>query len=103
MNTSIAQAESASLEITVQDVKQQIQIIKEKKSPGPDGMKPDIFKILGTDEQCTQVLTCALNTTLKQEEMSPNSLALSKTVMVSKKKKPTIRDIRHVALTNATY
>ena len=25
-------------------------------------MKPDIFKILGTDEQCTQVLTYVLNT-----------------------------------------
>ena len=55
-------------EITVQDVKQQIQRIKEKKSPGPDGMKPDIFKILGTDEQCTQVLTCALNKIMRQEE-----------------------------------
>ena len=31
-------------EITVQDVKQQLQRIQEKKSPGPDGMKPDIIK-----------------------------------------------------------
>ena len=60
-------------EITVQYVKQQIQIIKEKKSPWPDGMKPDILNILGTDEQCTQVLTCALNKIMKQEEISPNS------------------------------
>ena len=90
-------------EITVQDVKQQIKRIKEKKSPGPDGMKPDILKILGTDDQCTQVFTCALNKIIKQEEMSPNSWALSKTVMVPKKKKPTIRDLRPIALTNATY
>ena len=55
-------------EITVQDVKQQMQIIKENKSPGPDGMKPDILKrILVTDEQCTQVLTCALNKMMRQE------------------------------------
>ena len=90
-------------EITVQDVKQQIKRIKEKKSPGPDGMKPDILKILGTGDQCTQVLICALNKIIKQEEMSPNSWALSKTVMVPKKKKPTIRDLRPIALTNATY
>ena len=90
-------------EITVQDVKQQIKRIKEKKYPGPDGMKPDILKILGTDDQCTQVMTCALNKIIKQEEMSPNSWALSKTVMVPKKKKPTIRDLRPIALTNATY
>ena len=77
-------------EITVQDVKQQLQRIKEKKSPGPDGMKPDIFKILGTDEQCTQVLTFVLNKIMRQEDMNPNSWALSKTIMVPKKKKPTI-------------
>ena len=90
-------------EITVQNVKQQIQRIKEKKSPGPNGMKPDILKILGTDEQCTHVLTCAVNKIMRQEEMSPNSWTLSKTVMVPKKKKPTIRDLQPIALTNATY
>ena len=75
-------------EITVQDVKQQLQRIKEKKSPGPDGLKPDILKI----EQCTQVLTYVLNKIMRQEDMSPNSWTLSKAVMVPKKKKPTIRD-----------
>ena len=90
-------------EITIQDVKQQLQRIKEKKSPGPDGMKPDIFKILGTDERCTQVLTYVLNKIMRQEYMSPSTWALSKTVMVQKKKKPTIKDLRPIALTNATY
>ena len=77
--------------------------IKEKKFLWPDGIKPDIFKILGTDEQCTHVLTYVLNKIIRQEYMSPNSWALSKTVMVPKKKKPTIRDLWPIALTNATY
>ena len=51
----------------------------------------------------THVLTCALNKIMRQEEMSPNSWALSKTVMIPKKKKPTIRDLRPIALTNSTY
>ena len=89
-------------EINVEDVKQQLQRIKEKKSPEPDGMKPGILKILGTDEECTQVLTDVLNKILRQEDMSPNSWALSKTIMVPKKKKPTIRDLRPIALTNDT-
>ena len=50
-------------EITVHDVTQQLPRIKEKKYPGPDGMKQDILKILGTDEQCTKVLTYVLNKT----------------------------------------
>ena len=62
-----------------------------------------VLKILGTDEQCTHVLSCALNKIMRQEEMSPNSWALSKTVMVPKTKEPTIRDLRPIALTNATY
>ena len=66
-------------------------------------MMPDIFKILRTDKQCTQVLTWTLNKITRQEEMSPKSWALSKTVMVPKKKKPTIGDLRPIALTNATY
>ena len=65
-------------------------------------MKPDILKILGTDEQCTQVLTYVLNKIMRQEDMSPNSLALSKTVMIPKKK-PTIRDLWSIALTNVPY
>ena len=36
--------------------------------------------------------------------MSPNScMGTIETVMVSKKKKPTIKDKRPIALTNATY
>ena len=66
-------------------------------------MKPDILKILGTDEQCTQVLTCTLNKIMRQEDMIPDSRVQSKTVMVPKTKKPTIRDLRPIVLTNATY
>ena len=40
---------------------------------------------------------------MRQEDTSPNSWALSKTVMVPKKTKLTKRDIRPIALTNAIY
>ena len=73
-------------EITVQDVKQQLQRIKEKKSPGPDGMKPDILKILGTDEQCTEVLTYVLNKIMRQEDMHPNSWSFSKTIWYQRRR-----------------
>ena len=82
-------------------MKQHIQRITGNKSPGPDGMKPDILKILETDEHCTQV--CAYNKIMRQVDMSPDSWALSKTGMLPKKKKPTIRDLRPISLTNATH
>ena len=64
-------------------------------------MKPDILKIVGTDEQCTQVFTYVLDKIMRQEDMSPNSLVLSKTVMAPNKK-PTIRDLRPISFTNVT-
>ena len=81
-------------EIAVQDVKQQIQIIKGKKSPGPY-----IFKILGTYEHCMQVLTCALNKIMKQEEL----MGTIQNSYGTNTKKATIRDLRPIALTNATF
>ena len=40
---------------------------------------------------------------MRQKDTSPNAWALSKTVMVPNKKNPTIRDLRPIALTNATH
>ena len=37
--------------IITDDVTQQIKKIKENKSTGPDGIKPDLFKIFGNDTQ----------------------------------------------------
>ena len=44
--------------ITTDDVPQQIRKIKERKSAGPDGIKPDLLKIL---EMTYNVLTFWLN------------------------------------------
>ena len=44
-----------------------------------------------------------INKILNKEDNMPNSWLQSKTVMIQKKKKPTLRDLRPIALTNATY
>ena len=43
------------------DVIQQIRKIKERKSAGPDGIKPDVLKILGNDIQCINILAESMN------------------------------------------
>ena len=47
--------------ITTDDVTQQIRKLKERKSAGPDGIKPDLLKILGNDIQCINILAESMN------------------------------------------
>jgi len=90
-------------QITVEDVKIQMKKTKKKKSPGPDGIKPDIIKIIGDDPYCTQIMAHGMNRIVNNIEDIPRSWSESKTVLVPKKKQPTVKDLRPIALTNATY
>ena len=87
--------------ITTDDVTQQIRKIKERKSAGPDGTKPDLLKILGNDIQCINILADSMNKIITKEDNIPESWNTSKTVLVPKTK--TVKDLRPIALTNATY
>ena len=89
--------------ISTEDVRKQMMKIKDNKAPGPDGIKPDLLKIIGNDSYCLEVIATGLNNIIKQENEIPQTWCTSKTVLVPKKSKPTIRDLRPIALTNATY
>ena len=89
--------------ITRNDVICQMMKIKEKKAPGPDGLKPELLKVLIEDNHCVEILTLGLNNILNKEEEIPKSWLQSKTVMVPKRKKPTVKQLRPIALTNASY
>ena len=66
--------------ITTDDVTQHIRNIKEKKSAGPDGIKPDLLKILRNDIQFINSLAEAMSiiitkrTTYKNPGMHQNSI-----------------------------
>lgn len=89
--------------ITEEDVMQQMKKIKDRKSPGPDDIKADLLKILGSDPHCTKVLASSMNRIIEKKDNIQDTWSISKTVLVPKKKKPTIKDLRPIALTNATY
>ena len=59
--------------ITTGDVTQQIRKIKERKSDGPDGIKPDLFKNLGNDIQCINILAESMKKKRKKEDNIPES------------------------------
>ena len=83
--------------ITADVVTQQIRKIKENKSAGPDGIKPDLFKFLGNDIQCVSILAETMNKILTKEDNIPESWYTSKTVLVPKIKKPTVKDLPPIA------
>lgn len=84
------------------DLEKRIKILKCGKQPGPDGVKPDIYKKLGNSEICKEVLVTAYNRVIDLGEMV-DDWRMSKTTMIPKVKKPKAKEHRPIALTNVGY
>ena len=84
------------------DVVKQIKLMKDGKSPGPDGIKVEVYKIILEDEDILNVITEAINKALETGNI-PENWKFSNTILIQKKKKPTINDLRPIALTNVLY
>ena len=89
--------------ITTDNVTQEINKIKEKKSAGPDEIKPDLLKILGNDTHCINILTYLMNKIIQKENNIQASWYTSKTILMQNKKKPTVKDLRPIALSIVTH
>ena len=88
--------------ITEEKVKRCLKRLKNKKAAGPDGLKPEMYKTLMEDEECLKILTKCLGNEIEIKE-KPNKWKKSKTKMMKKVKKPTVKDLRPIALTNISY
>ena len=64
--------------IYTEDVKKQMMKIKDNKAPGPDGIKPDLLKIIGHDPYCLGVITTGMNNIIKQVNEVPQTWCTSK-------------------------
>ena len=90
------------LKFMEEEVKNVVAGMKNKKQPGPDGIKAEIYKELAKNETCLKSLTNALNKVYETNEI-PESWKESKTVMIAKNSKPKTKDHRPLALTNISY
>ena len=90
-------------DITCNELKLHIRKIKNRRAPGPDNIKPDLLKIIGEDDYCIKELTHGMNNILDKKDKLPSTWTESKTVLIPKKNKPTVKDLRPITLTNATY
>ena len=90
------------LEISKEYVRAQLKLTKRKKAPGPDNLKPDFYVELLKSDGCMEVISKGMNLIIESGRV-PEKLKISKTVMLEKKTKPTVRDLRPIALMNCSY
>jgi hypothetical protein len=76
--------------------------IKNGKNEGPDGIKGELLKSLAESPICIRGIREGLNR-VNREGRPPDSWKRSKTSMIPKTKKPTVTQMRPIALTNVGY
>ena len=90
------------VKISIEDIKRQIKKMKNNKAPGPDKIKIEIYKAITEKEDIMLSLCNLFNKVLDTGDV-PISWKQSKTVLIQKKKRPTIDDLIPIALTNCSY
>ena len=84
------------------EIIKQVKKMKSGKAPGPNGIKIDIYKMITTDKQILQNLTSCMNRTIMHNEI-PQDWKRSNTILIPKCQKPTVTELRPIALTNNAY
>ena len=90
------------INITEEKVHKVISKLKNRKATGPDGLKGELYKSMANSKTCLEALTKCYQVELNKIE-KPTKWKTSKTKLLKKKKKPTVRDLRPLALTDMSY
>ena len=89
-------------EINDDELRGKIRKLKNNKAAGTDKLKAELFKELGKRGACREVILKCFNNVLKKGE-TPESWNISRTKMIRKERRPTVRDFRPIAITNISY
>ena len=90
------------MDIQPEDVEQVLKGLKNRKAPGPDGLKNELYKKLKDDRFILNTLTECFNDIVETGN-APEEWKNSRTVMIPKTSKPRVDELRPVALTNSSY
>ena len=73
--------------------------LKRNKAAGCDGLKPELCKVFAGSEVVIEALERGFGRVLELGEV-PEGWKRSRTVMIPKKKRPTVTDLRPIAMTD---
>ena len=90
------------MDITEEKVKKILTNLKNGKATGPDGLKGELYKAMANSKICLETLTKCYKKELNIRE-KPEKWKTSKTKLLKKKNKPTVKDLRPLALTDISY
>ena len=90
------------IEIKIPDVRKQIMKMKNGKAPGPDSIKPELYKYLLKSEKAVECLAKCLDEVVQSGKI-PDKWKLSLTKLIPKTPKPMVDEFRPIALTNISY
>jgi len=76
--------------------------MKNKKAAGPDGIRPELYKVLGENKQLRDDIIRCLSEVVETGNI-PKGWQESTTVMIPKVNKPKPNELRPIALTNVGY
>ena len=85
-----------------EELKENLRKLKNNKAAGPDKLKAELFKELGKRGTCREVMLKCFNNVLEGGD-TPESWNISRTKMIKKEKRPTVKDFRPIAITNISY
>ena len=88
--------------VTKIQVINQIKKLKEGKAPGPDSIKPELFKYLNMNDEIITKLTSIYNEIIQAGKV-PDEWKQSRTILINKNSKPKANEFRPIALTNISY
>lgn len=84
------------------EVKEGLKKLKNKTAAGPDKMKGEFYKALQDSEKFIKLLTESFREIL-ENGTGPDEWKESRTIMVPKKNKPKVSELRPIAITNVSY
>ena len=90
------------VEVTMEELINQMKALKTGKAPGPDGLKPSIYKALIKSDKFLKCLRNSLNEILNVGQV-PDSWKLSNTILIPKVNRPKVGEFRPIALTDISY
>lgn len=89
-------------DFTNRKVKEKLRKLKNRKAAGPSGLKPELYKAMNNSETFLKTITNCFRKELKRKNKPP-SWKTSNTKMIPKKSRPTVKDLRPIALTEVSY